>query len=542
MSGAGAGAPPSAGEDWRPLGARIAQALAARGAEVLFGIPGVHNQELYRGIEEAGLRHVLARHEQGAGFMADGYARATGRPGIACVITGPGLCNLMTPLGQSWSDSVAILALSSCLPNGGPPDHRLHEMRDQRGAAAAVTAWSEEARDAEHAYGLLDRAFAGFAARRPRPVHLQLPVPLLEAMAPPPPPPSRPQPPGPPDAGLVSRAARILGEARRPLLILGGGARHAAPQARALAKRLGAASFTTIAGRGVIAPGDPLHYGCFLGRPDSAREIARADAVLVAGCTLSETDLWRAECGFDPAARVIRLDIDPAILAADRRSELRLTGDAAAGLGAMTAVLGAGAPHGDWSPERIDAARRRWFAQIDAERPGLLAVIDALRAGLPSDAMVFSDMTQIAYAAVETWPAAEPGLWHHPSGFGTLGYALPAAIGAKIGRPDAPVVALAGDHGLQYTISELGTAVELGLPLPLLVWDNAALGEIEDSMRAAQIAPFATRARNPDFAALARAWGARAETPDSLDAIGPALERALAADGPTLIRLTPELI
>ena len=150
-------------QDRRPLGVQLAHALAARGVEVVFGIPGVHNQEIYRGLDEAGLRHVLARHEQGAGFMADGYARATGRPGVACVISGPGLCNLMTPLGQSWSDSVAVLALSSCLPNGGPPDHRLHEMRDQRGAAAAVTAWSEEARDADHAYALLDSYVYGFA-------------------------------------------------------------------------------------------------------------------------------------------------------------------------------------------------------------------------------------------------------------------------------------------------------------------------------------------------------------------------------------------
>lgn len=530
------------GAEGRPLGVEIAAALADRGVEVVFGIPGVHNQEIYRGLDTAGLRHVLARHEQGVGFMADGYARATGRPGVACVISGPGLCNLMTPLGQSWSDSVAVLAISSCLPNGGPPDHRLHEMRDQRGAAAAVTAWSEEARDAEHAYALLDRAFTGFAERRPRPVHLQLPIPLLEAGAPPPPSPVKPTPPRAPDPGLVRRAARILGEARRPLLILGGGAAGAATEARALVARLGAASFVSIAGRGVIAPGDPLHYGSFLARPGSAREIGRADAVLIVGCALSETDLWREAPGFDPAARVIRLDLDPAILAADRRSELRLAGDASAGLAALHEALGPGAPIAEWQPDRVDAARRRWFAEIDAERPGLLPVVDALRAALPCEAMVFSDMTQLAYAAVEAWPAPAPGLWHHPSGFGTLGYALPAAIGAAVGRPDLPVVALAGDYGLQYTIPELGTAVELGLPLPIVVWDNGQLGEIEASMRAAQIAPNAVHQRNPDFCALAHAWGALSEAPESLDEIGPALERAFRADGPTLIRLTPDLV
>ncbi|MCP1169802.1 thiamine pyrophosphate-dependent enzyme, partial [Limimaricola sp. ASW11-118] len=216
-------------------------------------------------------------------------------------------------------------------------------------------------------------------------------------------------------------------------------------------------------------------------------------------------------------------------------------GDAAAGMAMLVEALGPGAPASGWRPERIEAARRRWFSEIDAERPGLLAVIDALREALPPEAMVFSDMTQIAYAAVEAWPAPAPGLWHHPSGFGTLGYALPAAIGAAVGRPDVPVVALAGDYGVQYTIQELGTAVELGLNLPLIVWDNERLGEIEASMRAAQIAPHAVHQRNPDFCALARAWGAGAETPESLDAIAPALERAFAADAPTLIRLTPDL-
>ncbi|SDE46220.1 5-guanidino-2-oxopentanoate decarboxylase [Limimaricola pyoseonensis] len=527
----------------RPLGAQISHALAARGVEVIFGIPGVHNQEMYRGIEEAGLRHVLARHEQGAGFMADGYARATGRPGVAYVITGPGLCNILTPLGQSWSDSVAVLAISSCLPEGGRHDHRLHEMRDQRAAAAAVTEWSEEARDAEHAYALVDRALLGFEGRRRRPVHIQVPIPALEAAAKPAAPRSAgPRRAAPPDPGAVARAARLLAEARRPMLLLGGGAAGAATEARALAARLGAASFASYAGRGVIDSGAPLHYGCALARPDSAAEIGRADAVLVVGCALSETDLWRADPGFAADAKVIRFDIDPAILAADHRADLRIAGDAAEGLGALRAALGEAEPATLWQPDEVAAARDRWRAAIAAERPGLVPVIEALRAALPADATVFSDMTQLAYAALELWPARAPGLWHHPSGFGTLGYALPAAIGAKVGCPGRPVVALAGDYGLQYTIQELGTAVELGLPLPIIVWDNGKLGEIEDSMTAAQIAPNAVIQRNPDFCALARAWGAAAERPQNLEELRDTVALAFATRGPTLIHLTPAAV
>ena len=142
----------------RPLGAQVSHMLKDRGVEVIFGIPGVHNQEMYRGIEEAGLTHVLARHEQGAGFMADGYARATGKPGVAYVITGPGLCNIMTPMGQAYSDSVPMLVLSSCLDETAAKRGQLHQMKDQEGAAAAVCDWSETARTAEAAYALIDRA------------------------------------------------------------------------------------------------------------------------------------------------------------------------------------------------------------------------------------------------------------------------------------------------------------------------------------------------------------------------------------------------
>ncbi len=524
---------------YRPLGAQISHALAARGVEVIFGIPGVHNQEMYRGIEESGLRHVLARHEQGAGFMADGYARATGRPGVAYVITGPGLCNMLTPLGQAWSDSVAVLAISSCLPEGGRLDHRLHEMRDQRGAAATVTAWSEEAADAADAYALIDRALAGFRGRRARPVHLQVPIPMLEAAAPAAGAAPEPAAVLPPDAGGITDAAARLARAGRPLLILGGGCRGAAPQARALARRLGAASFVSYAGRGVIDPADPLHFGAGLARPDSAARIAAADCVLVVGCVLSEVDLWRDEPGFDPEAEVIRIDIDPQILDADRRAGLRIEADAAPALDALLERLGEGAPSAGWRPAEIAATRARWRAEIDSERPGILPVADALRDALPADALIYSDMTQFAYAAKEVWPLSAPGLWHHPSGFGTLGYALPAAIGGKVGQPDRAVVAIAGDYGLQYTIQELGTAVELGLSLPIIVWDNGKLGEIEASMTAAQIAPNSVVQRNPDFCALARAWGAAAEAPATLEALKMAVSRALESPGPTLIHVTP---
>src|SRR6056297_4329474 len=161
---------------------------------------------------------------------------------------------------------------------------------------------------------------------------------------------------------------------------------------------------------------------------------------------------------------------------------------------------------------------------------------------MPEDMMVFSDMTQFAYTGKEVWDLPRPGHWHHPTGFGTLGYALPAAIGGAVARPGRPTLCIAGDYGFQYTMQELGTAVELGLPLPILLWDNGKLKEIEDSMVRSQIAPNAVVARNPDFCALARAYGAGAQEPQSLGALTKAVNAAFAASGPTLIRVTPDLL
>ena len=522
----------------RPLGAQISHMLKARGVEVIFGIPGVHNQEMYRGIEEAGITHVLARHEQGAGFMADGYARASGKPGVAYVITGPGLCNIMTPMGQAWSDSVPMLVISSCLDETAARKGQLHQMRDQQAAAATVCDWSETAGSAEAAYRLIDRAFAEFAGTRPRPKHLQVPIAQLQADAPPAPPaPALPRMAAPAEADLVE-VARMLDGARRPLIVAGGGARHAGTALREVLRRARAASFTTYAGRGLAAPDDPLHFGSTLARAGSAEVIARADLVLCVGTELAEVDLWRGALGHD--APLIRIDIDPVSLGSEAGTVLALQAEAGAALEGVARHLAPRSSSG-WSTSEVAAARARWRAETDAERPGIVPVCEALRDALPAETMIYSDMTQFAYVAKEVWAMDRPGHWHHPFGFGTLGYALPAAIGGAVARRGLPTLAILGDYGFQYTMAELGVAVELGLPLPIILWDNGKLKEIEDSMVRAQIAPRAVTARNPDFCKLAEAFGARAEAPNSLEAMQAAVRAAFDADGPTLIRLTPDV-
>ncbi|MEY8842109.1 thiamine pyrophosphate-binding protein, partial [Cribrihabitans sp. XS_ASV171] len=354
-----------------------------------FGIPGVHNQEMYRGIEEAGITHVLARHEQGAGFMADGYARASGLPGVAYVITGPGLCNIMTPMGQAYSDSVPMLVISSSLDEVAARRGQLHQMKDQAGAAGCVCDWSEVAGSAQAAYALVERAFDEFETARPRPKHITVPIAALQAAADPAPFPNQPAlrfRSWPPD---IAPVLSMLNVARRPLFILGGGARS--NLWRQIAAQTGAAVFTTYAGRGLVGASYPLDFGATLARPGSAEVIGSADLVVAVGTELAEVDLWRDALG--NRAPLIRVDLDPEVLADGHRALIKVQAEAESFARALWEATEDATPATGWDPEEVAAARARWRAELEAERPGILPVADALRAALPHDTMIYSDMT-----------------------------------------------------------------------------------------------------------------------------------------------------
>lgn len=524
----------------RPLGAQISHMLKDRGVDVIFGIPGVHNQEMYRGIDEAGITHVLARHEQGAGFMADGYARASGKPGVAYVITGPGLCNIMTPMGQAYSDSVSMLVISSCLDEVSARNGQLHQMKDQRAAAETVCDWSNEAATVSAAYTLIDRAFAEFQNARPRPKHIQVPIALLEEQAAPV---ARnlsaPSPRGV-NSDVVQNIFTQLQHTRYPLIVLGGGVAKGDCDGVAMAMcMIGAASMVSTAGRGLVDLADPLTFGACLARPSSAEVVANADLIIVVGCELAEVDLWRGELGH--AAPLIRVDLDASLGAADPKTSMFVQADGASFITALADQFEEPL-NTEWEVENITMWRARWRSEVISERPNIAPVIEALKAAVPEDTMIYSDMTQLAYAAVEMWDMAIPKHWHHPSGFGTLGYATPAAIGGAIARPNKPTMAMIGDYGFHYTMAELGVAVEFGLSIPIILWDNAKLGEIEDSMIAAQIAPNAVIAHNPDFCKLAQAFGARSSAPENLNDLKKAVRSAFNADGPTLIHISTKIL
>ena len=518
------------------VGRYVIETLAANGIDTAFGIPGVHNIELYRGLESRRVRHVLARHEQNAAFAADGFARASGRPAAAFVISGPGLTNALTAIAQAASDSVPMLIIASTPVRASLGRHWgvLHELADQRAVAAGAAGLALHAGSAQELRENLAAAFAYLSGGRPRPAYVGVPLDLLaEKTALEPERFARAAPAPPPDASAIEAARALLERAERPLIVAGGGARHAGAALAQLAEALDGYLVTTAAGKGVVPEGHPANLGASLPYRATQELLATADVVLAVGTELAETDVYTTIRLKFPG-RVIRIDINAAQLTDRSAQEVAIHADARAALEQLAAAL---RPRRGWRARAGDARGKRLAieAQIGAHwRPALTAV-RALRAAVPPEGVVFSDMTQIAYTGNYAFAADRPGSWFHPAGYGTLGFALPAAIGAKVAEPQTPVVALAGDFGVQFTLQELMTAVELQLPLPVVVWNNQALAQIRDDMVAAGIEPIGVAGRNPDFIALAAACGAQGLRVQGPDGLVQGVRTALAARGPTLI-------
>ncbi|MGW8377387.1 thiamine pyrophosphate-dependent enzyme [Streptomyces sp. ODS28] len=522
-------------------GAAVVRALAAHGVRQVFGIPGTHNLEIYRHLPAHGIGHLTPRHEQGAGYAADAYARLTGRAGVAVTTTGPALLNIAAAVGQAYSDGVPLLVVSPGMPLRHPvlPTGLLHEMRSQTEALRGVAAFSHRVSSVAEVGAAVARAFTLFGGARPRPAHLEVPLDLLEAAEPAGPqvtaPPQAPVRPG---ADALARAARTLAAAGRPALVLGGGARGAAAEVRALAERLDAPVVTTANGKGVLAETHPLSLGVSLHSPAVRAWLAERDAVLAVGTELAEADTWVDRLALD--GTLIRADSDPAQMYAGAPADIPLVGDARLTVPALReAVTG---------PRTGVGEAHKGVAGLRAERDAETAERDArwlpylrvLRAELAEDAVLTSDSAQCCYyGALPHLPLGPEGRLLHPTGFGTLGYALPAAVGAKAAEPARQVVALSGDGGLQFSVQELAAAAALRLPLPVVVFDNGGYGEIRDGMRARGDVPTAVDLPPVDLPALARAYGGGGTRVSGTAEFAHALRTALGSPGPTII-VVPE--
>ena len=533
----------AASVEGKTVGEALVTLLEGYGVELVFGIPGVHTISLYKGLPGSSIRHVLTRHEQGAAFMADGYARATGKPGVCLLITGPGITNAATAIGQAYSDSQPMLVLSAVNQRSslGRGYGHLHEMRDQRALTAAITGFSATALTPSDVPDLVARAFALFASQRPRPVHIELPLDVIDS-------PAEGDwrvrrvggPPEPP-RGAILAAAELLRSASRPLIIAGGGALAGGPAIQALAERLDAPVITTVAAKGLLPPQHPLHVGQGLQREAGLALVREADRVLVLGSELGETDHWSEHLPI--AGELIRVDLDAAKLVDLYPARLAILGDATAAAEGLVTALGEGKPAGTagWGAARCALVRPEVRAAGSALAAKHERVLEVMRRVLPSDAVIASDMTQIAYTANMSYDTARVRSWLHPLGYGTLGYGLPAAIGAKLGVPGKVVVAVAGDHGFLYTAQDLITAVEEKLPLVVVLWHNHALGAIRDGMIERGVQQIAVTPLVPDFLMLARAYGAKAVSATSLADFETQLAAAIKEPAVTLIEVREQI-
>src|ERR1700722_19616282 len=529
----------------RNVGGYLVELLEKNDIDTVFGIPGVHNLELYRGLTATNLRHVLVRHEQGAGFAADGFARLSGRPAAAFVISGPGLTNIMTAVAQAYSDSVPLLVVASApiRASFGKRWGVLHELYDQTALAAGVFGVARSARSAEDVRDHLRLCLASLRTGRPRPAYLEIPLDVLAET-------TTLQADRFDDTWLMPQASaeqidaavRLLAVAARPLVIAGGGARRAGAELHRLVETLDCPLVTTAAGKGALAESHAANFGASLPYRPIQQLIADADVVLAVGTELAETDIY-STTELPLGGLLIRVDVDPVKLSDHYAADICVWSDAQAALHSINQSLAGraaeSAQRSGWRTILGGAAKFRAEidSTLDAKTRAQGSALRAIKAALPWDGVVFSDMTQIAYFGNYAYPVENPGQWFHPSGYGTLGFALPAALGAKIGSPARAVIALAGDFGLQFTIMELMTAVEAGLSLPIVVWNNSALGQIRDDMVAAGIPQLGVIGRNPDFVAIAHAYGAEGYRVHDPAALTEALRDALDHPGPTLIEI-----
>ncbi|MDH3633412.1 MAG: 5-guanidino-2-oxopentanoate decarboxylase [Gammaproteobacteria bacterium] len=518
------------------VGEATIKLLEAYGVDTLFGIPGVHTLEFCRGLNQSKIRHVQARNEQGAGFMADGYARASGRPGVALVISGPGVTNALTAIGQAYADSIPVLLLSSDCASYtlGKGWGCLHEVPGLTDATAPLTAFSATAMTPEEVPGLIAKAFSVFSSERPRPVHIAIPIDVLampangdwQAI-------ELPERPAP-TAKKIQRACELLRAAKQPMICVGGGAWLAGDAITEIAEKLGAAVIGSNAGKGIIDDSHPLSLSAGTVRGEVQKYLKNADVVLAVGTELSEVDSFVETLEIN--GKIVRIDLDPRKMNDLYPAEVAIIGGARASTEAITRQLGDVKTRAETVAE-VAALRQEIRNNLTASEIRHCKTLDILRAVLPDDTVVMGDICQLVYTGSFAFNVSRPRLWHYPAGYCTLGCGLPDAIGAKLALPEAPVVTFAGDGGFMFTVQELVTAAELELALPIILWNNDGLKQIQDDMKRREIELVGVTGINPDFIALAQACGCHALKVDSAQGLTDAVNAAFAASRPTLIEV-----
>lgn len=518
-------------------GRAVLETIRAYGVTAIFGIPGTHNLELYRPLAGLGIRAVTNRHEQGSGYGADGWAQQTGLPGVVITTSGPGLQNAMSAIGTAFCESRPLIVLSPGVPLGAEfaDVGTLHETKDASAMVGAIAEWSRRVASAAEAVEAVHDAFDLFRTGRPRPVHIEIPLDVLEAPADVSAEARKPRPVSARVAGdeaALAEAARLLAAAKNPVIVAGGGAVDAAHEVTTLAERLGAPVLTTLNGKGVVDERHPLSLRSNL-RLAAAREVAEdADVLLVVGSKLGEAELWAPR--LEARGSVIRVDISPAQRDKNLAATVGITGDAAAVLEALLTALPA-----DARPARdLTAARTAIAAEMRETAPETVALAEIIADALPDDAIVAGDSSQIVYMALgSVLQSAHPHSLLYTPTYATLGYGLPAAIGAAVAQTEHPVVTVIGDGALMFCVNELVTAVEQRLDVTIVCVDNGGYAEIRQNEVDRGMVPIGVDLVQPDWAALATAFGATGRRVESRDDIVSSIRAAITDGGVQLVHI-----
>lgn len=532
---------PQATQPRHNAGYAILATLKNYGIDTIFGIPGTHNLEFYRHLQELGIKAVTTRHEQGASYGADGWSQIRGLPGVVITTSGPGLLNSLSGAATAYAESRPMIILSPGRPVG--QEYRdigaLHETKNPTGAVNSIVHFSRRVNSAEEAVDLIHNAFRSFAHERPRPIHLEVPLDILEKEVKLEPallaarPIGKPQPAPSED---VQAAAAILAQAKKPLIIAGGGSLPAAENLLKLAELLQAPVITSVNGKGAIPEKHGLALGADLRLSAAHRFCRQADAMLIIGSKIGEAELWDGD--IHPAGPIIRIDIERSQMLTNIVPHVELPGNSAAVVPQLLAALQeAGISPG----QRPAPDLQQVFDELDNEgraiAPELAQLNELIMEVLPEETIIAGDSSQVTYMGTTTfYRAPRPHSLLYMATYATLGYGLPAAVGAKIAAPDRPVVCLLGDGALMFAIQELMTAVEEGLDLPIICVDNGGYGEIRQNERDRNIADVAVNLQQPDWVKLAQGFGASGLS-CTMDSLADTVKQALAIKGPSLIHL-----
>ena len=525
-------------------GAHLARALRAEGITRVFGIPGTHNLEIFAQLSAHGIDIISPRHEQGAGYMADGAARTSGEVNVVVTTTGPAVLNALTALLQSFTDSVPVLLVCPGMPltHPGRGNGLLHEVRNQTGALAAVLTEVQRVTTPGEVSLAVGQSLSAMRAGRTRPAVIEIPLDLIEATGPGSLHPSiaRPHPTADPEA--VDTAAEAVADSRRPLIFVGAGARNAGPAILDLATTLGAGIILSSNAKGIIDDSEPLCLGA-VGVLDSLPQLLDgADAVIAIGTELAPSDFWPEPLPLPQT--VVRIDIDEVQMLTNAQVSHPILADATAATTTLDSALKSRrSDEATWAAAAW-AEQKKAAATSAAEVSGrpwadLCGALNSFTASADTPVIVAADSTMACYYGVQTgWSARAGDRFLYPAGAGTLGYGLPAGIGAKLAAASARVIAIEGDGGSMFTIAELAAAVQAKVQVTLIIVDNGGYGEIRNEMADRGDEPSGVVLSGPDFPALARAMGARGVHVDGEDALLSALHPADEHAGPTLIHIT----